>query len=175
MANSKLKDSDAKTILLKWPTRTNNLWDTPTGSGYWIQAQPKPLGSTITTPTLHTPGASLFKTQPDGMWAYLKDDTFADVICVEVCGTQQNLNDKRSRYSADVRSLVLNCGLKWLLQDVNVQNSGAMPRWKATETIHQQPSAALVLPVRYLRVLFAIPNTLYKTWTANVDYSWGLS
>ena len=166
MANSKLSDGDAKNILRKWPTRSDTLWESPIGKGYWLQAQPKPANSGITSPTLRTPGSSLFKTQPDGMYAFLNEDVYADVVCIEVCGTQQNLNDKRSRYAADVRSMVLHCPEKWMLKDVTVQNGGVLPRWQACGTIATQPAEDLIVPVRYLRVLFAIPNDLYKTWSA---------
>lgn len=166
MPNYKLSDAEAKKILRRWPTRADSLWDSPTGTGHWIQAQPKPDGSKITTPTIQTPGSKLFKTQPDGMYAFLNETTFADLICIEVCGTQQNLNDKRSRYMADVRSVVLHCPLNWLLENVTVQNGGQLPRWQATGTFQNAPTAEMHLPVRFLRVLFAIPNTLYKTWSA---------
>lgn len=166
MAAPKLKDADAKAVLLKWPTRTSKLWDPPTGSGYWIRAQPRDTNSKIATPTLRTPGSSLFKTQPDGMWAFLNNSVYADVICVEVCGTQQNLNDKRSRYAADVRSLVLNCPLKWLTEAIALQKAGTSPRWQACGSIPACPTEELNVPVRFLRVLFALPNELYKAWTA---------
>jgi len=166
MSKSKLSDGEAKAILRDWPTRADSLWDAPTGSGYWIQAQPKADGSTITTPTIQTPGSSLFKTQPDGLYAFLNERVFADLIAIEVCGSSQNLNDKRSRYSADVRSVVLHCPLAWLLENVSIQHGSVVPRWQATKSISVAPTEELYLPVRFLRVLFALPNALYKTWTA---------
>ena len=166
MSNKHLSDKEAKAILLKWPTRTDSVWEPPTGSGYWIQAQPKNSDSKTATPTLRTPGSKLFKTQPDGMHAFLNEDAYADVVCIESCATIQNLNDKRSRYAADVRSVVLHCPLEWLLEVVDLQKGGLHPRWQATKTISDKPTADLLLPVRFLRVLMAIPNELYKTWTA---------
>jgi hypothetical protein len=147
MAPPKLNDAAAKAILLKWPTRTSTLWVPPTDAGHWIRAQPRDANSNIATPTLRTPGSSLFKTQPDGMWVFLNNSVYADAICVEVCGSQQNLNDKRSRYSADVRSLVLNCPLKWLSETISLQKGGILPRWQACESISACPTAELNLPV----------------------------
>jgi hypothetical protein len=167
MAKPKLGDREAKDILLRWPTRTKKLWSTPRGSGYWLQAQPKGVGSTAPTPTIRVPGAELFSTQPDGMWVFLSDDSFADVVSIEVCRTAQNLNDKRSRYSAAVRSLVLHCPLHWLQDEIVVPKSGKITRWKAARTIGKAPTNELVLPVRFLRVLYSLANDLYASWTAH--------
>ncbi len=165
MADSRLSDREAKNILLSWPSRTNSHWSTPRKEGYWIQAQPKEAGSRRATPSVRVPGATLFKTQPDGMWVYLAGNSFADIACIEVCGTAQNLNDKRSRYSAAVRSLEIHCPLPWLNADISIQKGRQLPRWRACETIENEPTEDLSLPVRYARVLYALPNDLYRTWT----------
>lgn len=167
MAKQKLLDGEAKDILRRWPTRTKSLWSTPNSKGYWIQAQPKPNGATYATPTIRVPGANLFTTQPDGLWAYLKGNEFADAIAVEVCGSAQNLNDKRSRYSAAVRSLVLHCPHAWLHGEIQIQGAPNMKRWEACRTIEHSPQAELSLPVRFLRVLYALPNAVYRDWTAH--------
>jgi hypothetical protein len=164
MADPSLRDRAAKDILLRWPGRTKKIWSTPANRGYWLRAQPKPQGSRESTPTINVPGATLFKTQPDGMWLYLDGQIFADVICIEVCRTAQNLNDKRSRYSAAVRSLVVTCPLDWLRAEIPV-TKGHLPRWEAARTGLKAPSEGLASPIRYLRVLYALPNELYKTWT----------
>lgn len=167
MADSKLRDRDAKDLLLKWPTRTKKLWSTPNNQGYWIQAQPKPYGENYATPTIRVPGASLFTTQPDGLWVYIKDDEFADIVAIEVCGSSQNLNDKRSRYSAAVRSLVLHCPHAWLHAVTPIQGAPNLPRWRSCRTIKNSPSCEVTLPVRFLRVLYALPNTVYREWTSH--------
>ena len=134
-----LGDREGKDILLGWPTRTKKLWAVPGGRGFWLQAQPKPQGDRARTPTISVPGAKLFKTQPDGMWAYLKHPEFADVVVVEISGSVQNLNDKRSRYAANVRSMILECPLSWLQETVALQRGGLAPRWEACRTISQAP------------------------------------
>jgi hypothetical protein len=167
LTKAKLEDREGKNILLKWPTRTKTIWATPGGRGYWLRGQPKPHGDRATTPTISAPGARLFTTQPDGMWVYLKHPEFADVVAIEVCGSPQNLNDKRARYAATVRSMVLTCPQTWLDEEVPLQRAGLAPRWEACRSIDAHPADDLVLPVRYLRVLFAIPNALYSSWAGN--------
>lgn len=158
----KLKDSEAKAILLNWPTRTNAVWKPPGGKGFWIQSQPKT--GTVSGPKLSSPGATLFKTQPDGMWLYFEDTAACDVVIIEVCGTIQNLNDKRSRYFPSSHSIVVNCSKGWFVENIPTKNKGTAPRWKASGRILQQPKSDLAIPVRYLRVLYALPNEIYKTW-----------
>lgn len=167
MPPEKLGDREAKNILLRWPTRTKKLWSTPGGRGFWLQAQPKPQGYKAKTPTISAPGAELFKTQPDGMWVYLKYPDFADVVAIEVCGSVQNLNDKRSRYAANVRSMVLECPISWLREEVTIQRGGSAARWEACRSIDSFPLEDIRLPIRYLRALFAIPNVIYSSWARN--------
>jgi len=162
MAKNKLSDKEAKAILLSWPTRTNAIWKPPGGKGFWIQAQPKTARKS--GPKLSAPGAKLFKTQPDGMWLFFDDVSACDVVAVEICGTVQNLNDKRSRYFPSSHSLVVNCGKDWLLEHIPTKKTGTAPRWKASGRISVEPSEDLAIPVRYLRVLYALPNTVYKSW-----------
>lgn len=165
VASKKLTDGQAKDILRRWPRRGDKLWASPTGSGFWMRAQPRDLGEAGPTPTIRLPGATLFKTQPDGMWVFVDSAHFADVVCIEVCGTNQNLNDKRSRYSAAVRSLVLHLPLKWLLAEVAIQGRGTKTRWEAMRTLPHKPVADAVVPIRYARVLYALPNSLYLDWS----------
>src|SRR5207247_5416765 len=109
---------------------------------------------------LNSRGAALFSTQPDGMWIYLGERNFADAECIEVCGSVQNLNDKRSRYMPASHSLVLAVSQKWLKEEIPVQSGGSQPRWRACRTIKTAPQQDLEVPIRFLRVLFAIPNTI---------------
>ncbi len=165
MAASKLSDAQAKTILLGWPGRTKSVWPSPGKKGFWIRAQP--ASTKMPGPKISSPGAALFKTQPDGLWVYFSGTEFCDVVVVEVCGTVQNLNDKRSRYIPASHSIVLMCPLPWLEEEVAVQRGGKSPRWKATATITHKPSADLTLPIRHLRVLYALPNDVYSSWCSN--------
>lgn len=162
MAKNKLKDKEAKAILLNWPTRTNSVWKPPGGGGFWIQGQPKT--GKEPGPKLSAPGATLFTTQPDGMWVFFDGAEACDVVVVEVCGTVQNLNDKRSRYFPSSHSLVVKCSLGWLLEAIPTKKNGTAPRWKASGRILVAPTSDLAVPVRHLRVLYALPNRVYKDW-----------
>jgi hypothetical protein len=161
MSREKLSDKEAKDVLLSWPNRTK-LWPPPSGKGYWIRGQP--TNGVTAGPRIASPGARLFRTQPDGLWVYINDPTSCDVVAVEVCGTVQNLNDKRSRYIPASHSLVLSCSLAWIEQEIAVQKGGKRSRWKAAGTFARKPTADLSLPVRHLRVLYGIPNAIYHKW-----------
>jgi hypothetical protein len=105
------------------------------------------------------------KTQPDGLWLYLRpDDTYTDAVVVEVSRSIQNLNDKRSRYMPATYGLVVDCPLEWLLADIRLRFGRRLPRWQAAGTFDRKPSSDLTVQVRLLRVLYALPNDLYRTW-----------
>jgi hypothetical protein len=149
---------------LKWPTRTSELWAPPVGRGYWIRGQPS--SGDQAGPRLSAPGASLFRTQPDALWAYFRNitsDRFCDVVAVEVCGTVQNLNDKRSRYIPANHSVMLVCKKEWFEEEVKV-HKGQQPRWKAAKTFKSAPKLDRSYPIRHLRILYALPNETYHTW-----------
>lgn len=165
MAKAKLSDSEAKTILRKWPDRTKSLWPTSSVGGYWLRALPK--DGTATCPHLQSPGATLFTTQPDGLYLFLSETSFADAVAVEVCGTIQNLNDKRSRYMPSSHSIVAVCPLAWLTEDVSLQKGGKKQRWAACKTISNTPQADVTFPIRHLRVMYALPNADFDNWCKN--------
>ena len=168
MAKKKLSDAEAKAVLRKWPQRTKVVWSTPGRKGYWLRAQPKNLGSDrVTAPRIALPGATGSRTQPDGMWVYLRGETFADVVCIESCSDAQNLNDKRSRYSPRVGSIILHCPLPGLLEEISLNKSSKAPRWIACRSIDSKPKADVVLPIRFAQVLFALPNHEYPKWAAS--------
>jgi len=161
MTADKLSDAEAKQILLSWPTRTV-IWPPPGGTGYWLQAQPK--SGNIAGPRISSPGATQFRTQPDGLWAFFHSFGSCDLVAVEVCGTIQNLNDKRSRYIPSSHSLVLSVSMDWFNLPIAIQGGGLRTRWESTGTMTSAPVTDLNLPVRHLRVLYALPNTLYHSW-----------
>jgi hypothetical protein len=161
VSKEKLSDKEAKTLLLKWPTRTK-LWPPPEGRGFWIRGQPK--DGKRPGPRLSSPGAQLFTTQPDGLWVHFRDGESCDVVAIEVCGTIQNLNDKRSRYIPASHSLILSCSAAYLREEIPVQKAAKRPRWKACASFHAEPPSDLRIPIRHLRVLYGIPNALYDKW-----------
>lgn len=168
MAKAKLSDREAKEILRDWPRRSKKLWAVPGGRGFWLRAQPIDKASKVKSPRISIPGSKLFATQPDGMYVFLRNPEFADIVAIEVCGTPQNLNDKRSRYAATVRSLVLSCPLAWLEAEIPIQKGRNTSRWEASRLFGaRKPTTDLSLPIRYLRVLYALPNDMYADWVNN--------
>ena len=118
----------------------------------------------VTSPRLQQPGAGAFRTQPDGLWITLgiesSDEatraTFVDFLAIESCRNAQNFNDKRSRYAARTTSLMLTIPGAWLEAKVRVR-AGAT-RTRAVVLRGNLPLEDVNLPVRHLRVLYALPD-----------------
>jgi len=154
-------DDAGKAALRKWPTRTQ-LWSKPGSGVYWLRAQPKETGKKATGPRLVAPGSKLFKTQPDGLWITFGNDDetaggarFADCVAVEVCGTMQNLWDKRWRFASRTSSSVLDVPKKWLKETVKTVGFAGPIRSRA-DLLGVEP-VPVEVPVRYLRVLYTLP------------------
>jgi hypothetical protein len=84
---------------------------------------------------------------------------FLDIFAVEACGSLQNLLDKRSRFTPSTHSLLAVCPVPWLLAPVDAADR--TPRWKATGVLRYEPALPVVLPVRDLRVLYALKRDHY--------------
>lgn len=167
MSRESLRDREAKDILRSWGTRPTKLFRSSKTVGYWLRAQP-PDGN-VTGPVLTAPGAELFTTQPDGLWLWFGGGMrFVDVIAVEVCQKNQNLNDKRSRYMPTNHALLVQCSKQWLTATVRLQNGGRTARWKACGTLKERECSDCYLPVRHIRVLYALPDNLYDKWLSNI-------
>jgi len=168
---TKLTDAQAKTLLKAWPSHSGDVvrstvWPTPHGIGAWLRAQP-PESSSLPGPRLQAPGATLFRTQPDGLWVWFGPDAqFADVLAVEVCGTAQNLNDKRSRYGPTTTSLLLHTPRTWLQRALRTRGGGSSTRLELAALGDVELSEDLQVPVRWSQVLFALPNDIFRRWTA---------
>lgn len=156
-----LTDRQTKERLKRWSTHTK-LWS-HRSPNRWLRAQP--VAGPGPAPLLVLPGAGEFHTQPDGLWVSLGiavDDrdtkaTYADCVVVESCGSMQNFNDKRARYSARTTSLMLALAPRWLDHELGVQGGGRRTR---RELLRGQlpPDDEVFLPVRDLRVLYALPD-----------------
>jgi hypothetical protein len=102
------------------------------------------------------------------MWAFMApQEGWADVVAVEVCGSKQNLNDKRARYAGLSRSMLLKCPRRWLRGEVSLVGKASRKRWEACGAFKTEPSNDLHLPVRFLTVLFALPGPLLTKWRAS--------
>lgn len=165
MAKQKLTDREAKDILLRWPQVTAAIWEAPQSQGAWLRAHPK--NGKHRGPYIVSPGADLFKTQPDGLYVYFNGVDSADVVIIESCGSVQNLNDKRSRYIPTSHSTLLSCSNNWFDETINTPGGGKKPRWEACGSLSECPTHDIKVPIRHLRVLFALPNDIYKEWCPN--------
>jgi hypothetical protein len=165
MAKKKLTDKEAKAILKAWPRSGTKLWLPPGKKGAWIRALPKDGRSKA--PRIKSPGSKLYSTQPDGLWVYFDDAKWCDVVVVEVCGTVQNLNDKRSRYFPTGHSLLLEVPGAWADESVTARGKSKKTRRELAETIPAIQGDQREIPIRHLRVLYALKNSDYKSWTPN--------
>lgn len=152
-----LTDADATKAMASWPESTNDLLG-GSDKQTWIKARPK-KNKHATAPCLRNAGTTALATRPDGMWIHiLPNIDAADVFCVEVCGSLQNLQDKRSRFVPATSALVMDCRAAWLNETIYTN----LPRWKKMGVFDSRAQNDLKIPIRYLRVLFALKNEDYK-------------
>jgi hypothetical protein len=120
-------------------------------------------------PLIYTAGGLGFATEPDGLWLAIGDEpkaeassTFADCMIIEVCGTRQNLFDKRSRYASRTDSLVVDIRHEWLDEEIPTRGRGGPRRSRREVLRHRLPEDGVIrLPVRHVRVLYALPDPLF--------------
>ena len=140
-----------------WPQTPPGLENADFGaSGAWLKARPCSEADPE-SPLLKIPGSGRMRTVPDGLWLWFggdANDPYVDLFAIEICGGLQNLLDKRSRYAPSLHSLLITCPLAWLLSPV--PGTETMLRWQATGLLDEAPTRALVLPVRDIRVLYAL-------------------
>jgi hypothetical protein len=167
MKTKKLSDKRAREMLQKWPERPPWLWCAQSGSNGWFRARPKAKNSTAKAPSISFPRAAKFHTWPDGLWLNLGIRGVVDVFSIEVCGTIQNLHDKRSRYSVIGGSLTVSCSREWLLEEFRTQDGKPLARYEDLE-LTRKVSSDWHLPIRYLRVLYALPDDRIQDWQDNI-------
>lgn len=158
-------DKQAKQWMRAWPNTTRTLWSPQGSQVWWLRAQP--AGDNIRTPRLASPGSEALHTQPDGLWMTLgvpRDDedsvaAYVDCVVIEACGTPQNMNDKRARYAARTTSLMVDMRKAWLDHEVVLPGHGGAHRRRRDVLGGQLPDAwRVLLPVKHLRVLYALPD-----------------
>lgn len=151
--------------LQQWPQRPPGLCKPPLRER-WLRGRPGDPSLDPTPPAqpfLKFPGSNRMRTLPDGLWLNFggtPDEPFADIFAIEACGSLQNLLDKRSRFAPSTRSLVAVCPVSWLMAPV--MPNDATPRWKATGVLRGVPAVPLVLPVRDIRVMYALKQRQYN-------------
>jgi hypothetical protein len=103
------------------------------------------------------------RTLPDGLWLNFGGtpvDAFVDIFAIEACGSMMNLLDKRSRFAPSTHSMLAVCPVLWLLAPITPTDP--TPRWRVTGVLRQEPTQALVLPVRDIRVMYALKARHYQ-------------
>jgi hypothetical protein len=149
--------------LSQWPQRPPGAPRTPRQAGTWMRARPGDA-SLLGQPFLKLPGSNTFRTIPDGLWLHFSpdpDDRWADVLCIEACGSVPNLQDKRARFAPSTSSLLVVCPLRWMLEPAGANDP--TPRWHLIRLLREEPTEPLVLPVRDVRVLYGLKARHYAS------------
>jgi hypothetical protein len=149
--------------LRQWPQR-------PPGSvrakSNWLRGRPTEVTGKH-HPFLKFPGSRHLRTLPDGLWLNFGGtpaEPFVDIFAIEACGSLPNLLDKRSRFAPCIQSLLAVCPVPWLLGPTS--DSDPTPRWQGTGVLRYPPAQTLVLPVRDVRVLYALTARHYASFAA---------
>ena len=150
-------DALVRTRLKAWPQRPPGIGSQERDA--WLRGRPDDRVQCF----LKLPGSAKLRTLPDGLWLNFGGTTaepYVDIFAIEACASLTNLLDKRSRFSPSTHSLMAVCPLPWLLAPAMPEDE--TPRWRATGVLWTEPRAALVLPVRSLRVLFGLKNRHFE-------------
>jgi hypothetical protein len=157
-------DRQVRRRLRHWPQHPPGIGPRLCERDAWMRGRPC-TDSTQTAgnaPFLKLPGSNRLRTLPDGLWLNFggtMQEPFVDIFAVEACGSLSNLLDKRSRFSPTVHSLMTVCPVPWLLGPFTPNDP--TPRWHATGVVRFEPTQPLVLPVRDIRVMYALSNKHY--------------
>jgi hypothetical protein len=159
-------DIHARQRLRGWPNLPPGL-EGELGPGVWLKARPGVLDD-IDYPTLKLPGANRMRTVPDALWLCFgghERDLFVDIFVIEVCGTFTNLLDKRSRFAPSMHSMLATCPVPWLLGPS--ARDDETPRWQSIRLLAEPPPLPMVLPVRDIRVMYALPTKLFDSFASS--------
>ena len=153
--------------LRRWPQRPPGIRQQNNGTWRWLRGRPAEK-SVFSNPFLKFPGSATMRTLPDGLWLNFGGtpaEPFVDIFAIEACATLSNLLDKRSRFAPSTHSLMAVCPVPWLLAPIAPGDPTA--RWIATGVLRTPPETALVLPVRDVRVLYALTAGHYQGFAAS--------
>lgn len=157
----KALDNLVKERLRGWPQCPPGLRPRPGRPAAWLRG--RPVGDVDAChPFLKLPGSDRLRTLPDGLWLNFSGtpaEPYVDIFAVEACGSLQNLLDKRSRFAPSTHSMLAVCPVPWLLAPTG--GGDKRPRWQATGVMLHEPVVQFVLPVRDLRVLYALKRIHY--------------
>ena len=162
MTSIRSLDELVRTRLRQWPQRPPGIRQQRNGTWRWLRGRPAEE-SNIYYPFLKFPGSSRLRTLPDGLWLNFGGtpaEPFVDIFAIEACASISNLLDKRSRFAPSTHSLMAVCPVPWLLAPVTASDPTA--RWVATGVLRTAPETALVLPIRDIRVMYALKSEHYE-------------
>jgi hypothetical protein len=155
-------DNLVRARLRKWPQRPPGLAPTKGRENAWLRGRPgESCGSHF--PFLKLPGSTRLRTLPDGLWLNFGGtpaEPFVDIFAIEACCSLTNLLDKRSRFAPSTHSLLAVCPVPWLMSAV--MQGDPTPRWQATGIFEAPPLRDLVLPVRDIKVMYALKLRHYQ-------------
>ncbi len=153
--------------LRQWPQRPPGISQQRNGTWRWLRGRPTDE-STLHHPFLKFPGSTRLRTLPDGLWLNFGGtpaEPFVDIFAIEACASISNLLDKRSRFAPSTHSLMAVCPVPWLCAPVTDTDPTA--RWIATGVLRAKPDMPLVLPVRDVRVMYALKAEHYQGFAEN--------
>jgi hypothetical protein len=154
--------------LRQWPQRPPGLvagkGEQQGGRDGWLRGRPDLTVHNV--PFLKLPGADRFRTLPDGLWMNFGGtvhEPYVDIFAIEACGSLTNLLDKRSRFAPSTHSLLAVCPVQWLMRAATPTDP--TPRWQVTRVLAAEPLRPLVLPVRDIKVMYALKTRHYRGFT----------
>jgi hypothetical protein len=157
-------DRQVRDRLRLWPQHPPGMSPRLRERDAWLRGRPcADMYTAGMGPFLKLPGSNRLRTLPDGLWLNFGGnhrEPFVDIFAIEACGSLANLLDKRSRFAPTVQSLLTVCPVPWLLAEF-IPNDRTQ-RWEATGVIRREPTHPLILPVRDIRVMYALKDRHYE-------------
>lgn len=155
-------DALVRARLRQWPQRPPGLSGPQHLPGIWMRGRPAEMAGSC-YPFLKLPGSDRLRTLPDGLWLKFggtPQEPYVDILAIEACSTIGNMQDKRARFAPSTNSLLAVCPVPWLLGPTS--KSDPTPRWQGTGVLRAEPVQPLALPVRDIRVLYALKERHYN-------------
>lgn len=155
-------DALVRLRLRNWPQRPPGLSLAARNSRNWLRGRPAETNGQA-HPFLKLPGSQRLRTLPDGLWLNFggtEQEPYADIFAIEACGSFANMLDKRARFAPSTNSLLAYCPVPWLLGPTTEVD--ATPRWRCTGVLRGEPVLPLIVPVRDIRVLYALKARHYN-------------
>jgi hypothetical protein len=160
-------DALVRSRLRDWPQRPPGLGRSARDCGSWLRGRPAEITGSA-HPFLKVPGCLRLRTLPDGLWLKFggtPEEAYVDIFAIEACGSLPNMLDKRARFAPSTNSLLAVCPVPWLLAPacpVSASAPNPPPRWQTTGVMRTEPVQALILPVRDVRVMYALKTRHYN-------------